>query len=351
MIKKDPEFWLRIAVVVFLTALVVIAPSILFPFGLSLILALLLHPLAETIQKTVEKLGWKRMPFDLSIILSFIVFLIVLSGVIIYIFVPFVNEFRQFIANIPSMVQDLQNTLPRLERFYSIDVMPPEIRRVAENLMAQIGNYTVRLAQFSLSAIFSFASTMIELIVVPFITFYMIKKGSVFCDVFISLFPERYHNHLYNLFTEIHFVLSAYVRGQLMLSTLMAAVIFLGMLFFNIPYPLVIALLAGVVEMIPVMGPIIGAVPPVLLALVQSTGLAVQVIVFYVFVQQLDGHLVMPKLMGHIIRIHPVAIIAAVLLGGHLYGVVGMMIAVPVLSVLQILLRHMWFYDRYRNMY
>lgn len=351
MIKKDSEFWLRITVVVFLSALVLIAPAILFPFGLSLILALLLRPLAVSIQMVIEKLGWKKFPFDLSIIFSFIIFLIVLSGVIIYIFVPFVDEFRQFVANVPVMVQDLQNTIPRLERFYSIDVMPPEIRRVAENFMAQIGNYTVRLAQFSLSAIFSFASTVIELIVVPFITFYMIKKGHAFRDFFIRLFPQRYHDHLENLFSEIHFVLSAYVRGQLMLSTLMAGIVFLGMLFFDIPYPLVIGLLAGVVEMIPVMGPIIGAVPPVLLALVQSTGLAVQVIVFYIVVQQLDGHLIMPKLMDHVIQIHPVAIIAAVLLGGHMYGVIGMMIAVPILSVLQILFKHMWFYDRYRSMY
>ena len=100
--------------------------------------------------------------------------------------------------------------------------------------------------------------------------------------------------------------------------------------------------------MIPVIGPIVGAIPPILLGLLQGTGTMIQVIIFYVVVQQLDSHLVMPKLMGSIIEVHPVAIIAGVLIGGSLYGVIGMMIAVPTVAVLQILFRHMWYYDKYK---
>ena len=74
-----------------------------------------------------------------------------------------------------------------------------------------------------------------------------------------------------------------------------------------------------------------------------------KVIVFYIIVQQLDSHLIMPKLMGSIINVHPVAIILGVLVGGHLYGIVGMMVAVPLLAVLQVILKHMWFYERYKS--
>ena len=178
----------------------------------------------------------------------------------------------------------------------------------------------------------------------------MMKKGGAFISSFIGIFPDRYHAHLTQLFREIHFVLNAYIRGQLLLSILMSIVVFLGMWSMNIPYPLVIGFLAGIVEMIPLIGPIIGAVPPVLLGLLQGTGVMFQVIIFYIIVQQLDGHFVMPKLMGSIIDVHPVAIIAGVLVGGHLFGVVGMMISVPLVAVLHVLLRHMWFYDRYRTM-
>ena len=96
-------------------------------------------------------------------------------------------------------------------------------------------------------------------------------------------------------------------------------------------------------------GLIIGAIPPVLLGLLQGTTVMLQVIFFYIIVQQVDGHFVMPKLMGSIINVHPVAIIAGVLIGGKIFGVLGMMIAVPLVAVLQILLKHMWFYDRYKK--
>ena len=186
------------------------------------------------------------------------------------------------------------------------------------------------------------------MVVVPFITFYMIKKGTVFKEAFVKLFPVQYQRHLTNLLEEIYRMLSAYVRGQLTLSILMAMVTFLGMVALDIPYPLVIGLLAGVMELVPVLGPIIGAIPPALLGLLQSSHVMVQVIVFYIIVQQLDSHLIMPKVMGHVIKVHPVAIIAGVLIGGHLFGILGMMIAVPVLAVLQVVIRHMWFYDYYK---
>lgn len=349
--KRTSEFWMRIAITAFVVCLIILVPAILLPFGLSLFLAVLLSPLARRIQRGVEEAGVKRFPFDLSIVLSFLVFILVLSGIIVYILVPFVKEFRQFLASVPDLMTSLQAVMPQLERAYYGGSFPPEIRKAAEYIVTQAGSYTLQLAQFSLSAIFSVAGTMVELIVVPFITFYMIKKGGAFRDAFISLFPARYSAHLTALFREMRFVLFAYIRGQLILSSLMALVVFVGMWALHIPYPLVMGLLSGVVEMVPVLGPVIGAIPPVLLALVQSSGLAVQVILFYIIVQQLDAHLVMPKVMGSVIRVHPVTIITGVLLGGHLYGVVGMMISVPVLAVLQVLFRHMWFYDTYKELY
>ena len=242
----------------------------------------------------------------------------------------------------------MQSAIPGLEAAYHLSLLPAEAQGFIAKMIQEIGEYTLRLAQFSLSAIFSFASTVIELIVVPFITFYMMKKGRTFSNKFAELFPERYHAHIKNLFKEIHFVLKAYIHGQLLLSVLMAFLVFIGMWIMDIPYPLVIGLLAGVVEMVPIIGPIIGAVPPILLGLLQGSSVMIQVIIFYVVVQQLDSHFIMPKLMGSIIEVHPVAIIAGVLIGGSLKGILGMMIAVPAVAVLQILLRHMWYYDRYK---
>ena len=348
--KWGAEFWMRIAIVLFFVILVFAAPMVLFPFTVSLIIAILLNPLAHWIHDHVKLFGGlKKLPYDVAILISFAIFVAVIYMIIIHIFVPFVSEFREFIKGIPAMMTAVQQAIPELERQYQLSLMPPEAKNFVARIIQDVGEYTLKLAQFSLSAIFSFASTVVELIVVPFITFYMMKKGGYFVQVFIGLFPDRFHDHLENLFKEIHFVLNAYIRGQLLLSVIMALVVFIGMWSMDIPYPLVIGLLAGLVEMVPLIGPIIGAIPPVLLGLLQGSSVMVKVIIFYIIVQQLDGHFFMPKLMGSIIDVHPVAIIAGVLIGGQLFGVVGMMISVPLVAVLQVLLRHMWFYNRYKE--
>lgn len=347
--RQGAQFWLRIGAAGLFGLTVVLVPEILFPFGLSLILAILLKPLTDVLKRLAGRVGLAQIPYDLWIGVSFVVFGAILYFISAYVLVPFVKEFKEFTASIPGIIASIQQMIPRLEAQYQFSAMPPEIKQLIANTLEKIGSYTLQLASVSVSAVFSFASTMIELITVPIITFYMIKKGAAFCEGFIALFPAAYTGHLRALFQEMHFVLSAYIRGQLTLCVLMACVVFVGMMILDIPYPLVIGLLAGLVEMVPIIGPIIGAVPPVLLGLTLGTGVMLKVILFYIIVQQLDSHLIMPKLMGSIINVHPVAIILGVLVGGHLYGIVGMMIAVPLLAVLQVLLRHMWFYDRYRD--
>ena len=331
--KRTAEFWMRIAITLFFILLALSAPIIFFPFGISLILSILLTPLAQKLYKWINMTGIKNIPYDIPIIISFGIFIGIIYLIAIHIFVPFITELRAFTRSIPATFSALQSAIPELEAAYHLSLLPAEAQGFIAKMIQEIGEYTLRLAQFSLSAIFSF---------------YMMKKGRTFSNKFAELFPERYHAHIKNLFKEIHFVLKAYIHGQLLLSVLMAFLVFIGMWIMDIPYPLVIGLLAGVVEMVPIIGPIIGAIPPILLGLLQGSSVMIQVIIFYVVVQQLDSHFIMPKLMGSIIEVHPVAIIAGVLIGGSLKGILGMMIAVPAVAVLQILLRHMWYYDRYK---
>lgn len=347
--NKGAQFWLRIAAAVFVAAIVFMVPAILFPFGLSLILAILLKPLSDFLRRTAVRCGMRKIPEDIWIAVSFLIFLAVLYFIVAHVLVPFIKEFKEFAASVPGIIEEIRRAIPRLEAQYQFSAMPPEVKQFIGNTLEKVGSYTLSLASVSVSAVFSFAGTMVELIIVPIITFYMIKRGDDFCRSFIRLFPAAYEEHLRILFHETHYVLSAYIRGQLALCILMAIVVFIGMMALGIPYPLVIGLLAGLVEMVPILGPIIGAVPPALLGLTQSSGVMLKVIVFYIIVQQLDSHLIMPKLMGSIINVHPVAIILGVLVGGHLYGIVGMMVAVPLLAVLQVILKHMWFYERYKS--
>ena len=139
------------------------------------------------------------------------------------------------------------------------------------------------------------------------------------------------------VFHEVQHVLSRYIRGQILMSCIIATLTFIGMWALGVPYPMVIGVLAAITEWVPIVGPIVGAIPAILLGATIDLGLAVKVLVFYVIIQQIDSHLIMPQVMGAVISIHPVVIVIALLVGGTLFGVAGMILTVPVTAVLQII--------------
>lgn len=168
------EFWMRVGIALFFFGLVVAAPMILFPFTVSLVLAILLNPLAKFIHEHIRVCrGMTKMPYDIAILISFAIFIGIVYMIIVHIVVPFIGEFRAFVKGIPDMVTAVQQAIPEIERQYQLSLMPPEAKNFISRIIQDIGEYTLKVAQFSLSAIFSFASTVVELIVVPFITFYL----------------------------------------------------------------------------------------------------------------------------------------------------------------------------------
>ncbi len=346
---RDAQFWLRIAVALFLCLVVYYVPWLVVPFVLALFLTLLLRPLVNGIMRGVGRLGWKWFPVDLAIIIAFLVFILVMVLIVNRIMVPFLTEFQLFLAQVPQMTDQAIAVAGSLQNQW-MEWIPADVQVMIKDLAIKTGNYLVEIAKTGVFAVLQFTSTLVELIVVPIISFYMLKSGGKFKRVFVGLFPVRYQAHLTKVIEEMDFTLSAYVKGQLLMCCLIAILVFLGMWFFGVPYPLVIALLAGIVELVPIVGPIIGAIPAVLLGATVSFSLAVKVLIFYIVVQQFEGHLLMPNLMGNVINIHPVTIIAGVLIGSATLGVFGMMLAVPVLSVLKVCGRHLWYYNKYRDL-
>lgn len=166
---------------------------------------------------------------------------------------------------------------------------------------------------------------------------------------FVKVYPKNYQSRLTGFFQEVQTVLSRYIRGQLLMSCIIASLTFIGMWILGVPYPMVIGLLAAITEWIPIVGPIIGAIPAILLGATVDLSLAIKVLIFYIVIQQVDSHLIMPQVMGAIISIHPVVIVLALLMSGTLFGIAGMILSVPATAVLQIICKHLWFYNSYKE--
>ena len=145
-----------------------------------------------------------------------------------------------------------------------------------------------------------------------------------------------------NVIEEMALVISGYIRGQVLISIVIGVIVFCGMYLLEIDYPLVLGLLAACTETIPIIGPIVGSVPAIMLAYLVAPALACKVIVFYIIVHQLENHIVVPNIMGHTIALHPVVVIISLLIGGQLLGIIGMMMAVPATAILRVIVRQLW---------
>lgn len=336
--------WLQLAIIIAALYILSQVTSIYLPLILSTIAAFVLNPVVNTLAKPTLGPAKRGIPRSVAILLAFLLSTLFLSFLVTFILFPFVKEFDNLVANLPALLIKIQNvTIAVKERAHSAEV-PENIRVLTDQAISRAASYSIELARRILNAILSFASQVIELVVVPVLTYYFLKDWRELKKGVVFLFPVNLRQKASNVIEEMGIVVSNYIRGQLLVSVAVGILVFAGMYILQVEYPLVLGLLAAITETIPIIGPIIGALPAIMLAYVVSPALAIKVVAFYLIVQQLENHIIMPKIMGQTIEIHPVIVIISLLIGGQLYGILGMILAVPLAAIIRVLLRHLWYY-------
>jgi predicted PurR-regulated permease PerM len=263
-----------------------------------------------------------------------------LIGIIIFIFLPFINEFEKFVVNFPSLLLKIQNITKAIEERANTVAIPGQIQNITEQALASAAAFSVDLARRMLNATFGFASKIIELVVVPVLTYYFLKDWRRLKEGVIAFFSGETKNKVSTLIDEMARVVSAYIRGQALVSIVIGLLVFSGMYLLGVDYPLVLGLLATLTETIPIIGPIVGSVPAIMLAYLSSTALAIKVMAFYLVVHQLENHIIVPNIMGRTIDLHPIVVIISLLIGAQLMGIMGMILAVPVAALLRVLIKY-----------
>ncbi|MGN0947991.1 MAG: AI-2E family transporter [Megasphaera sp.] len=346
---KTAEFWLRVSLAILAGALFLTAHAVYWPIVISLILTFILMPIRDGIIKGIRRLTGRKLPVDLAILLSFVVLIAIVTVITNIIVKPLIVQVNLLAANFNDLVSQTAALVSQLENEQTQFYIPEQVKKIINDAFVKVGNYGIDGISNLLQSVFAIAGTVVEFFVVPIITFYFMKDGGSMVEDFVKIFPESYRAHLAEVFHEVQHVLSRYIRGQIMMSCIIATLTFFGMWILGVPYAMVIGLLAAITEWIPIVGPIFGAVPAILLSATVSLSLPLKVIIFYIVIQQIDSHLIMPQVMGAVISLHPVVIVIALLIGGTLFGVAGMILTVPVTAVLQIICKHLWFYNSYRE--
>lgn len=272
--------------------------------------------LMSALSPLVNSLIRLRLPKALSIALTYIIIIGAVAGLIVIILPPLIEQSSKLITASPAL-------LTQFFKITNIDrsVVSSELTNLSKNL------FTVTLSLFD---------NLLTVVFLLVITFYMLLEKEGLESRFASLFKNR-EERVRRSIIKIEEKLGAWLQGQMILSLVIGFLSFIGLTILNIPFALPLALIAGVLEVIPVIGPIISAIPAVLLAFTISPLLSVIVAVLYLVIQQLENHLIVPQVMKRAVGLNPLIVILAIAIGSRLLGIAGALLAVPIAVVFQII--------------
>lgn len=318
------------------------ARTILFPVIVAVILTFILNPLVEYfVRKGCYPLK-KKISRTTAVLLTFLVAAGVIALLLTFIILPFAHEFERFVSSLPNYMKQTQELILQLQQSARQLELPASAQNLINEGMSDAAGFSVDVGRRFLAGTIGVASRIIDLVVVPVLTFYFLKDWLIIREAFVNLASPGQRARVRRIIEDIGTVISGYIRGQVAVSAIIGLLVFLGMYFFEINYALTIGLIAALTEFVPIIGPIIGAIPALLIALLVSPATAAKVALFYIFVHQLENHIIMPKVMGRSIDLHPVTVILAFLVGAQLFGLAGMILAVPVAAILKVLFYHLW---------
>lgn len=280
---------------------------------LILFVALILMSALSPLVKVLTKL---KIPKSLSIAVTYIIIMGIVVGVLVGIVPPLIEQSSKLITTLPRLAGDFFN-ITGVDK----SVLQSELSNLSKNILSLTIN------------VFDHFLTIIFLLV---LTFYLLLERDRLEDRIAVLFIGR-ETRVRNLIHHIQEKLGAWLRGQLLLSIIIGVFSYIGLFLLNIPYALPLALFAGIMEVVPVMGPIISAIPAMLIALTISPILSLGVAAMFFVIQQLENHLIVPQVMRRAVGLNPLVVILAIAIGSRLLGFAGALLAVPIAVVLQIL--------------
>jgi predicted PurR-regulated permease PerM len=305
-----------------------------------ILIAGFLYYLLNPLVNLLVKMGVKRL---IAIALIFLL----LIGIIVLVFMSVIpNLVEQLISlakNIPSFVdnmqhwlQDAANNATRFPLFRELDV-----DKYISNLDVSAGTIiqqTLTGVTNSLASIIGKITTVVLLLItVPFILFYMLKDGEKLVPNIERVFPEKQRDNIKGLLEQLNKTLSDYISGQAIECLFVGTFTFLGYLLIGVDYAFLFGVIAGLTNLIPYLGPYLGLAPALIYTFFNSPTQALLCIVVVLIVQQVDGNVIYPNVIGKSLNIHPLTIILILLVAGNLAGILGVFLGVPVYAILRTL--------------
>lgn len=293
-----------------------------------LLFAIIIASAISPFANWLDSKGFPRLLGVLLLFLSILGLMILFFSLII----PYISEeisqltvaLPQIVVNISSSLEKAQSASPKFLDFIS----------EMQNALEGLSSYLQQAAQSIVGMVVSIFGGIMSFIAIIIISFYLsvTKKG---IESFLgSVVPEKYEGYVVNLWKRSEIKVGQWLQGQLLLALVVGLVVYVGLSLMGIKFALVLGILAMLLEVVPMIGPVLAAIPAVFFAFLQAPTLGLWVVLFYIIVQQLENHILVPLVFGKTIGLNPVVVVIALLVGSQLAGILGAILAVPVATII-----------------
>lgn len=288
-----------------------------------------------------------KMPKKFSVGLVLVAVLAILALIVTIAVTIISDQVSGLVDNWPNYWQNSQRVINDTFATSEFQTVREWLSNTNSDINQTVADWSRKYLQSGVSGIGQIASTLttvgVTLVASPFILFYMLLDGNKLSSFIADKLPSKAQTSLQSVLQEVSKQVAQYIRGQLGVALAVIIMFSIGYTIIGLPYGILLAFMAGLFNMIPYVGSILAQVPIFIVALVAGgPKLVLFALIVLVIEQPIEGHVIAPKILGSALKIHPVTVIVVLLTGGHIFGVLGIILSVPTYAVVKVLVTHIY---------
>lgn len=325
----------------------VLLRTVALPVILSGVAYYLLNPLVDRLEKR-SKVKRTHSIIILYLLIAGIVTLVLLTVI------PLIRtQLTELIDNFPRYSTQIQTEFINLTGSPLFDSIRQSIGTDFSEITAKVTSGATAFLNNAVSGVGSFVGAVTEivlaLVTTPFILFYLLRDGKRLPDFILTFVPDALQPQTRTVMKEMNNQVASYIRGQIIVSCCIGLLLYVGYLIIGLDYSLVLAIVAACTAIVPYLGPAIAITPALIVAMVTSPFMLLKMIIVWTAVQLIEGKFISPQIMGKSLRVHPITIIFVILFAGKMFGIIGIILAVPGYAVLKVVFTHLFQWFRFRS--
>jgi predicted PurR-regulated permease PerM len=336
-----PRVALVIATAGVVAILLYLARDALTPFIVGLLLIYLLDPAVGWFAR--QRVASRTVPRGPAVLIVYGVTIVVVVVGLRLLLGPLISQLLDYVQDFPRLMSSVDTTLAQLRVWYESVDLPPEVRAAIDqalsNLSSGAGGIDFGALLPIARTILGTATGFFAFLIIPIWAFYILRDRVKLTNAFANALPQEWRDEVWAVLAIIEQVVGRWIRAQLLLGFVVGLATFLGLLLLGVvidprftQFAVLLAVIAGILELLPIIGPIISAVPTLLVALTTSDPVlaVVAVTLLYVVVQQTENAVLVPKIQGDAVELHPSLVIFVLIVGGAIGGLLGAILAIPI---------------------